>query len=127
MASLGMNGPYKYSQKVIDEVIPDGVIGNYALGSINPTNNVFVVRYVGRSDKDLKGRIGHSLGKYTHFKFSIAKSPSEAYYKECRNWHDFGEDKLLDNDIHPDKPDGIKFIFCPVCSQRIFDNLNLKK
>lgn len=126
MASLNMDGPFKYNKDTINELIPNGAIGNYALGHIE--DNAFIVEYVGRSDENLLTRIPHSIGKYTHFKVSLASSPFEAYQKECTNWHDFGgEDGYLDNKIHPDKPDGIKLAFCPICAKRIIDKLNKRK
>lgn len=39
--------------------------------------------------------------------------------KECKNYHDFGGDiGSLDNDIHPDRPEGKEYE-CPICD--IFD------
>lgn len=126
MASLNMAGPFEYSQAEIDSIIPENIIGNYALGFLSEDGNTFYVSYVGRSDKDLHKRISHSLGKYTHFKVSQANTIIEAYQKECRNWHDFGgEEGRLDNEIHPDKPDNM-LAFCPICSQRIIDSILLK-
>ncbi len=123
MTSLDMYGPFEYNQKIINEIIPNNIIGNYALGHLDGIS--FVVEYVGRSDNDLLSRISHSLGKYTHFKFSPANSPLETYQKECLNWHDFGgENGYLDNDIHPDRPDGVKLAFCPICAKRIIDKIN---
>lgn len=120
-----MFGPFLYDQDTIDKVVPEGIIGNYALGHIE--DDSFIVEYVGRSDTDLHDRLPHELGKYTHFKFSSAASAIEAYQKECTNWHEFGgEKKYLANKIHPDKPDNIKFAFCPICARRILDKINKK-
>ena len=120
-----MFGPFSYDQPTIDNVVPTGIIGNYALGHIE--DDSFIVEYVGRSDTDLRDRLPHSLGKYTHFKFSSASSAIEAYQKECINWHEFGGEKgYLANKIHPDKPDGVKLAFCPICTRRILDKINKK-
>lgn len=114
MKSLNMKGPFPYTQEEIDKRVPAGVIGNYAFG-YSTDGSDFYVQYVGRSDKDLLTRINHSLGEYTHFKFSVASTEKEAYEKECKNWHDFGgPEGKLDNDIHPDSPD-YSGLECPYC------------
>lgn len=126
MKTLDMYGPFEYDLETINGIIPEGIIGNYALGHME--NDSFIVEYVGRADKDLRKRIPHSIGKYTHFKVSQTSSPIEAYHKECINWHEFGgEENLLDNKIHPDRPDGVKLAFCPICAKRIIDKLNKRK
>nr|DAY36314.1 MAG TPA: RUBREDOXIN TRANSPORT, RUBREDOXIN, GUILLARDIA THETA [Caudoviricetes sp.] len=115
MPKLDMRGPFSFTDDEIDREITEKRVGNYALGYINEKNQ-FIVRYVGRSDNDVKKRIKDHLGKsYTHFKFEYAKSPKAAFEKECQNYHDFGESKLLDNEIHPDLPDESKNWKCPVC------------
>jgi hypothetical protein len=50
------------------------------------------------------------------FKYSYAYFPKAAFEKEYENYHDFGDDKLLDNKIHPDRPDNSKNWLCPKCS-----------
>ena len=126
MVSLNMNGPFRLTQNVIEKIIPDNVIGNYAYGNVDETGT-FVVQYVGRSDNNLKERIGHGIGNYEYFKFSIASSPLDAYHKECKNYHDFGGDQgLLDNEIHPDKPNHV-FGICPICTKRILDKISIHK
>lgn len=120
-ARLDMNGPYPLTNDDIDRVIADGKIGNYAYGYLNK-DQVFVVRYVGRSDTNLCERIKHGIEdmenspscRYEHFKFSYAESECEAYEKECRNYHDFGGEKRLCNERHPAKPEGYEGV-CPIC------------
>ena len=78
----------------------------------------YLVRYVGRPDSDLKNEIKQQMRTdrakgCTHFMLSIAKSKKEAFEKECRNYHDFGESECLYNDIHPAKPVGTKYE-CPI-------------
>ena len=119
MASLGMgNSYYDLTVEEVDRVVEKGKIGNYALGY--QTEAGFRVKYVGRSDNDLNDRIKDHIGEkesHKQFKFSYAKSVKEAFEKECNNWHDFGEDKVLkDNEYHPDKPNGTEFK-CPKCGQ----------
>ena len=106
---------YPFTSEEVDCQITKKQAGNYALGYINE-KGTFIVHYVGRSDTDVNDRIKDHLNKgYTHFKFSYASSPKGAFEKECQNYHDFGESKILDNDIHPDLPANSKKWKCPVC------------
>lgn len=114
MASLEMEGPFPLDVANIDKNVTRTEPGNYALGYLD--EKVFRVKYVGRSDDDLNDRLKDHVGNYKHFKYSYATSPKAAFEKECRNFHDFGEVKKLDNDIHPDRPDGAAWK-CPVCGQ----------
>jgi hypothetical protein len=118
MLSLGMGEKHKLLDKIVSVIVPDSVKGNYAFGYINEINDAFVVKYVGRSDSDLKKEIKQQMKTHrakgcTHFKYSIAKSVKEAFEKECKNYHDFGESECLYNDIHPAKPAGTEYK-CPV-------------
>jgi len=114
MLTRDFNPPY-LSLGMRDEAFsfPKETIGNYALGEIDNAGD-FIVGYVGRSDTNLRERLmTHHEDRYSHFKFSYAKSPQEAFEKECRNFHDFGGAEVLDNDIHPAVPAGTK-LSCPV-------------
>ena len=118
MASLDMLGPFALTDNEVNKRVPENVMGNYAFGYIDKEDGAFVVCYVGRSDADLKKEIKQQMRNdcakgCTHFMFSIAKSKKEAFEKECRNYHDFGECDCLNNDIHPAKPAGTKYK-CPV-------------
>lgn len=117
MPTLQMDGPYPLNRYSIALLDIKNVIGNYALGYVNKSN-MFIVLYVGRSDGDLKDRLAShidELPEYTHFKYSIASSMSEAFNKECKNYHDFGGDVgRLNNEIHPDAPNGYS-LRCPYC------------
>lgn len=119
MPTLNMQGPYEFSGDEVDNQITRTQAGNYALGDLD-SDGVFHVRYVGRSDTDVNSRLkDHLPQKYTngykHFKFSYASSPKDAFEKECQNYHDFGESRRLDNDVHPDRPSNSKNWKCPVC------------
>lgn len=106
---------YPFTSEEVDYQITKKQAGNYALGYINE-KGIFIVQYVGRSDIDVNNRIkDHLYEGYTHFKFSYASSPEDAFEKECQNYHDFGESKKLDNDIHPDLPANSKKWKCPIC------------
>ena len=118
MASLDMLGPFALTDNEVNKRVPENVMGNYAFGYIDKEDGAFVVRYVGRSDSDLKNEIKKQMKTdrakgCTHFKYSIAKSVKEAFEKECRNYHDFGGSTKLHNKNHPDKPNGTKYK-CPV-------------
>jgi len=123
--------PYKVTVYPLTEknlrVIPVSTpIGNYRLGYIE--DRVFHVRYVGRSVADGKGLIRriydhvkeHEKGIYpdeTHFQFMIKKFPINAYYQECQDFHDFGGETTLRNNIHPAKLKKLLMLKCPFCGQ----------
>ncbi len=113
MKSLDMKGPFPLESKEVDDQVSKKSAGNYALGKEREKGN-FIPKYVGRSDTNVNARIkDHVDSEYPLFKFSYAESSKEAFKKECKNYHDFV--KNLDNDIHPDRPDG-KDWKCPVCN-----------
>jgi len=115
MASLGLDGPYSLTNQEVDARVTRTNAGNYALGRVND-KGTFIVRYVGRSDSDLNTRLKQWVGKgYTMFKARYATSPKAAFEKECHNFHDFGGTTKLDNDIHPDRPNGSGWK-CPACN-----------
>jgi hypothetical protein len=114
MPKLDMDGPHPFAEAEIDSGVEARRIGNYALGHVND-EETFIVKYVGRSDTDLKRELKARLSpKYTHFKFSYATSIREAFEKECKNYHDFNTKGLLDNENHPDRPNGEEWK-CPSC------------
>ena len=111
-----MEGPFVFSATKIDEEVTKKAAGNYALGYKNE-ESVFIVKYVGRADSDLNKRLKDHIGEnYKYFKYSYATSPKAAFEKECENYHDFGENKKLDNEIHPDRPSNSKDWSCPRCN-----------
>lgn len=114
MATLNMEGPYTFDQKTIDQKVTKKSAGNYALGRTGKDGS-FYISYIGRSDTDLHNRLSSQLHEHPHreFKFSYANTALEAYEKECKNYHDFGECKKLENEIHPDKP--YVLCNCPIC------------
>lgn len=117
MANLGLEGPYTLHTSTIDNTITSTSPGNYALGYVNEKGS-FIVLYVGRADKDLNARLKQWVGdtsKYKSFKASYASSPKAAFDKECQNYHDFGGSEKLDNEYHPDRPNGTDWQ-CPVCN-----------
>ena len=76
-----------------------------------------MLSYVGRADTDLNDRVKDHVDEgYESFKYSYATSPKDAFEKKCENYHDFGENKSLDNKIHPDRPNGSSWE-CPKCDK----------
>ena len=115
MASLGMEGPYDMTSEQIDANITKTSPGNYALGYTK--NGIFKVQYVDRADSDVASRLKDHLDEeYEKFKFCYASSPTDAYLRECKNFHDFGGSLKLHNKIHPAKPADSKWK-CPVCDE----------
>lgn len=87
--------------------------GNYRIGVIE--DDVFKVKYVGRStDQNLQTRVlqhkntndAHYYDDNHYFFYSSANSDEEAIRQECIDYHSFGEDEFLDNEVHPSLQDG---------------------
>lgn len=124
MASLNMRGPFLLTDEEVNLRVEEGKMGNYAYGYLEERDGrqIFIVRYVGRSTTDLREEIKNrhkSDNKFTkadceQFKFSYAESEREAYEKECRNFHDFGGEQSLLNEVHPAKPKDDGLYSCPV-------------
>ena len=118
MASLDMLGPFALTDNEVSKRVPENVMGNYAFLQKKWLTDEYFVRYVGRSDSDLKREIKQQMktdraAGCTHFMFSIASTKKEAFEKECHNYHDFGGSDSLHNEYHPDKPDYTAYK-CPV-------------
>ena len=123
MASLNMSGPYpiwikneedELVKNTGNEVSSDIIFGNYAFGISTATG--FRPYYVGRSDSGLLKEINQQIDKgkadgCDKFKYSAANNATEAYEKECQNYHDF---KPKYNKVHPDKPKNNGHYKCPV-------------
>ena len=109
MPSTGLYGPFPLTAEGIDDAVEHVMPGAYALGRIDK-NDVFRVKYVGRSDNDVGDRLSDHIAVYPYFKFGYYRTPKDAFEKECWLWHDFNP---RDNKKHPDRPDGTKYK-CPV-------------
>lgn len=113
MASTNTSyGPFLLTNQKIDVEVLKDKIGTYVLG--HSKSNSFYPKYVGRSDDDINGRLKDWVGKYQEFKLSYHGTAKDAYYHECRVYHDFKSS--LDNEVHPAKPSGSSYI-CPVCGE----------
>ena len=109
-----MKGPYVLSEDEVSRRVDASKMGYYALLNRND-----VVKYVGRSDSDLRDRLmSHArLGKYAKFKFEYETSQRLNFEHECNLYHYHFD--TLDNKNHPDRPEG-KDWKCPRCN--IFDS-----
>jgi len=116
MATTGLHGPHALITQTIDTVVIGIGAGAYALGR-HTTAGTYYVDYVGRSDSDLNGRLKQwaAEAKYPHFKYGFLDSAQNAFYYECRLYHDFGGPSgQLHNDVHPARPKGTSWK-CPHC------------
>ena len=116
MPDLGMKGPFPLDQEHLRNQITRAWPGNYAVGYMKEGGG-FVVRYVGRSDTDVKQALSEEpTDSSTWFKWCYAESAHEAFEHECRNYHDFGAGRGLENENHPVPPKGTNW-HCPKCSR----------
>ena len=84
------------------ETVPPEVIGVFQLSRDGNTIN-----YVGRSDLNLRDEIAHFLDKgYTHFQWVKLPWIKETYEMQCRLYHHAGGAAKLDNEDHPEPPQG---------------------
>lgn len=103
---------YQLDRVTVEKFVPSGSIGNYQL-----LDGEFRIRYVGRSDTDLQSRLLNHVDEtpYRYFKCWTTDSSKSAYYEECKQYHRYlGSGKLM-NKNHPDSPDGMSHLRCPVC------------
>lgn len=115
MANSGLFGPFSLTQSGISSNVKGIGAGAYALGK-SDESGVFYIRYVGRSDDDLAGRLQqHVPEPYLQFKYAFYPSAKDAFDKECNLYHDF---KPPDNKVHPARSKNANWN-CPACT--IFD------
>lgn len=114
-------GPYPLTRENVSAVAKARP-GAYML-TRGRTASAWPVQYVGRSDSSLLNRLmSHADdGVYAEFRCSHASSDTEAFQLECQMYHDYGGDRgILDNEIHPDRPNGLAALLyskCPGCSK----------
>lgn len=112
-----MKGSYLLESEIIDNKIKKCEIGNYYLGSYK--NEIFNVLYIGRSDTCLNSRLKDHIDEdgfesCTHFKYIIQTSVTDAYKKECQDFHTYYGTKGNLNEYHPAQPSGLgKRVLCP--------------
>ena len=115
MAPPTIEGPYELTQKNIDEAVGETHPGVYQLGSL--FQDSFFLRYIGRSDTDVRETLKSWVGcdRYSHFRFRYSSSPPAAFAEECREYHENGGSEDLDNESHPQRPEDTDWK-CPVCN-----------
>jgi hypothetical protein len=110
MPSLGLLGPYRLTYDEISNAIPRVAPGAFALGHKGPDGK-FYVDFIGRADRDVRGKLHEMIGSATLFKYSCTPSTEAAFHKECELFHDF---KPPGNRMHPDRLPGSNWE-CPRC------------
>jgi hypothetical protein len=106
-----MQGPFKLSNKVINEKVTKNSPGAYQL-----SNSRGSVKYVGRSDENLNSGLKLWIKKYAYFWFSYAISQLDTFEQECNSYHSHGGPQgHLDNGKHPQRPAGTTWR-CPKCN-----------
>lgn len=113
MAKTGLLGPYPLSYDEINDSVVPKMPGTYALGRTDSSGR-FCVRFVGRSDDDVRARLCEYIGSDSLFKFIHFLTPKAAFEKECELYHQFSPPG---NRVHPSRPSGTGWT-CPYC--RIF-------
>ncbi len=108
MPVSGLLGPLPLTSDVVSAEIEPLSIGVYALGRLKEKR--FLVRRVGRADRDLAAELAAFVGRYDAFKYRIYGSTRRAFEKECRLFHDFAPPETT---RHPVRPKGTRFT-CPV-------------
>ncbi|MBI1814113.1 MAG: hypothetical protein HYR72_03980 [Deltaproteobacteria bacterium] len=111
--ATGLSGIFSLTRSEIDANVSRS-IGAYLLGDVLLPDNSLTIRYAGRSDDDLNGRLKDWIGKYRYFMYGHFPNATAAYEKECLLYHAFGGAQgRLDNEIHPAKP--YAWNHCPAC------------
>jgi len=117
MPSLDMRGPHRLTPDNVDRAITAIQPGLFAIGYVKESG-AFVVRYIGRSDTDVRGTIKEQEADATSwFKWTPVSSAKAGFDRECKLYHDFGEDAVLENEGHPAPPRGTNWR-CVVCGAR---------
>lgn len=113
-----LKGGFRFESDVIDQEIPNGIIGNYLLSEgLRSRENRLIVTYVGRS-VDLNRRLKEHLSdkeRYIWFWYRNADTEHEAYLQECRDFHTYQAVHKLNNVVHPSKVQ--ERDLCPICGQ----------
>ncbi|MPN52551.1 hypothetical protein SDC9_200213 [bioreactor metagenome] len=105
---------YQLDRVTVEKFVPSDSIGNYQL-----LDGASRIRYVGRSDTDLQSRLLSHVEEspYRYFKYWTTDSPKSAYYEECKQYHKYENYGWLLNKNHPDRPENMPHLCCPICSQ----------
>jgi hypothetical protein len=107
-----MDGPFNLTEAGLAEAKVGETPGNFALGFTR--NGQFYVQRVGRSDANLLKTVKEWMPYYRKFKFREAATAEQAFLAECRVYHAFTEEYILENEDHPVHPDKTPMA-CPIC------------
>jgi hypothetical protein len=110
MLASTLSGPYHLSFDDINAVIRRKSAGAFALGYVDQKGD-FRIRYIGRSDDDVRQQLCNMIGSDQYFKYSYYVTAAGAFYKECELFHDF---RPQANHLHPERPKGTS-LDCPRC------------
>lgn len=99
---IDAQGPFELTYNEIDKNVTNNSIGLFALGFTSGWT--FIVRYVGRSDKDLKADLKDRVGEYPEFKFCYANLVRKESTGQHTISYDFGMAKNLIDIAFADKP-----------------------
>jgi len=97
MPNTTLLGPYELTQGNITSHVTRKMPGIFVLGSSKGRS--FRIRYIGRSDRDIRGELMTLVGAHLSFKFAYLKTPKAAFEMECRLFHSF--EAQLDSKAHP--------------------------
>lgn len=111
-----MQGPFSLTTSNINAVITKSTPGVYVLYVAYKGREL----YVGRSDTNIRERLGDHVGErsptarseYKYFTFDYATSPKNAFDRECSLYH---YHQPSDNQNHPKRPTGARWK-CPRCN-----------
>jgi len=132
--TTGLRGNFRLERISVDVHVNHREAGVFTLGSLAPPSPArpwspttgpdpagsvpgeLSIKYVGRSDHDLRSEIAEHIGRYDAFQFEFYPNDVAAFEKECRLYHSFGgPDGKLDNPSHPPRPERFPRMSCPVC------------
>jgi hypothetical protein len=86
MAAMTLRGPYRLASGVIDNLVPAGSTGVYALGATTPAG-LYSVDAIGRAERNLAETLAGLVGSNSEFMFATSSSVAENFEMECRLYH----------------------------------------
>ena len=86
MAAMTLRGPYRLACGVIDNLVPAGSTGVYALGATTPAG-LYSVDAIGRAERNLAETLAGLVGSNSEFMFATSSSVAENFEMESRLYH----------------------------------------
>ena len=84
-------GPLRLNQRAVEETIPPGIPGAFALGHQRPHDAAACISFVGRADADLRTSLLRHVGSHYSVCFwRPAHSAVEAYQHQYKLWREMG-------------------------------------